>query len=129
MISRGVALAQEAVRPELAASTALTSTDDPTLKEIVRRLVHTLHPQYVYLFGSRARGDADADSDYDMLLIIETPRDQIYRLRCEGYRALFGVGASVDLLVMTPEYFRSRLTVVASLPATVRREGKLLYAA
>ena len=68
-------------------------------------------------------------SDYDMLLIIETPRDQIYRLRCEGYRALFGVGASVDLLVMTPEYFRSRLTVVASLPATVRREGKLLYAA
>jgi hypothetical protein len=38
---------------------------DPVLGEIVRRLVATLTPARIYLFGSRARDDADDDSDYD----------------------------------------------------------------
>lgn len=45
----------------------------------------------------------------------------------KGYHALFGSGASVDLLVWTQDEFDYWLA--ASLPATVRREGRLLYAA
>ena len=63
------------------------------------------------------------------MLIIDTSRDQLYRLETEGYGALWGVGAAVDLLVMTPGSFDGRLNVVASLPATIHREGTLLYAA
>ncbi|MGI8912669.1 MAG: nucleotidyltransferase domain-containing protein [Chloroflexota bacterium] len=129
MVSRDAGLSPHAVEGPSTGSTASSLGDDPVLNEIVRRLVEALHPEYVYLFGSRARGDAAADSDYDLLLIIDTPRDRIYQLRTDGHGAMFGVGASVDILVMTPEYFRGRLNVVASLPATVRREGKLLYAA
>ena len=102
---------------------------DPTLGEIVRRLVEKLHPQRVYLFGSRARGDAAVDSDYDILLIIDAEREQIYYLQSEGHGALFGVGAAVDIVIMTPERFEGRLKVLASLPATVQREGRILYAA
>ena len=36
-----------------------------TLEEIVDRLVRVLAPERVYLFGSRARGDAKPDSDSD----------------------------------------------------------------
>jgi Nucleotidyltransferase domain len=45
--------------------------DDPVLFEVVRRLVKEFHPQRVYLFGSRARGDVRVDSDYDVMLVVE----------------------------------------------------------
>ena len=45
-----------------------------SLKEMVRRILVTGHPQKIILFGSRARGDARPDSDYDLLLI--EPSDQ-----------------------------------------------------
>ena len=35
------------------------------LDRVVRRLVEAFDPVAVYLFGSRARGDASKDSDYD----------------------------------------------------------------
>ena len=36
---------------------------DPALAEVVRRVVEAYVPERVYLFGSKARGDAGADSD------------------------------------------------------------------
>jgi len=92
-------------------------------------LVGALHPRRIYLFGSRARGDHRADSDYDVLLIMDAAREHLHYLEVGGRGALRGVGASVDVLVMTPDYFDGRATVVTSLPATVLREGTLLYAA
>jgi hypothetical protein len=59
--------------------------NDPTLAEIVRRLVETFQPLRIYLFGSKARGDAGPDSDYDLL--IQTT------LRKNGGRA--GTGTNV----------------------------------
>src|ERR1039458_7345014 len=46
-----------------------------------------------------------------------------------AYRALWRLGAAVDLLVWTRAEFDDRLHLRASLPSTVQREGKLLYAA
>jgi predicted nucleotidyltransferase len=40
--------------------------DDPKLAEIVRRLVEAYQPERIYLFGSKARGEANPNSDYDM---------------------------------------------------------------
>lgn len=50
--------------------------EDPTLTEIVRRLVQALQPEQVYLFGSHARGDATAESDYDVLVVVKELADQ-----------------------------------------------------
>jgi uncharacterized protein len=45
--------------------------DDPEeLERVVRRLVETFDPVAIYLFGSRARGDAGRESDYDLMLIV-----------------------------------------------------------
>jgi len=103
--------------------------DDPKLAEIVRRLVAALHPERIYLFGSRARGDHREDSDYDVLVLVDTLPEYIHALEVTGRGALWGLAVSTDIVVVTPDYFDRRTRVVASLPGTVAREGQLLYAA
>ena len=104
-----------------------TATGDPMLSEITKRIVATLKPVRVYLFGSRARGDNAEDSDYDVLVVVPTSTERSLHLEQQAHRSLHGVPASVDLLVWQRERFERQLVVVASLPAAVLREGKLLY--
>ncbi len=105
------------------------SERDPLLAEIVRRLVAVYQPERVYLFGSRARGEAGPDSDYDVLVVVpDTAPVERQRSRL-GYEALWGTGTAVDVVVMTRGYYEWMLGAAASLPATVEREGRLLYAA
>ncbi|MDO8672445.1 MAG: nucleotidyltransferase domain-containing protein [Dehalococcoidia bacterium] len=102
---------------------------DPTLTEIIRRLVEALQPEQIYLFGSHARGDATAESDYDMLVVVKELADEPFLLERQAYRVLLGMATPMDVVVMSRERFDKRRGVSASLPATVEREGKLLYAA
>lgn len=41
------------------------------LNEIIERIVAQYQPRRIYLFGSRARGDARPDSDYDILVEVD----------------------------------------------------------
>lgn len=102
---------------------------DRVLEEIVRRLVKILHPERIYLFGSKARGEAGPDSDYDLLVIVPHSELPGYRRDQVAYRALLGLGVAKDVFVWTRDEFESRRHLPASFPATVLREGKLLYAA
>ena len=101
----------------------------PALAEVVRRLVAVYEPERVYLFGSRAREDAGPDSDYDLLLVVPDTAPPKRRRSRLAYETLWSTGIAADVLVWTRERFDSRLILQASLPATVLREGKLLYAA
>jgi uncharacterized protein len=102
---------------------------DPALAEILRRLVDAYSPERVYLFGSMARGDADADSDYDLMLVVPDDAEPERRDSDLAYKALRGTGLAADVLVWTRQQFDRRAHVVASLPATILREGRLLHAA
>jgi uncharacterized protein len=54
-----------------AATRAKPRIGDPEeLERVVRRLVEAFDPAAIYLFGSRARGDANEDSDYDLMLVL-----------------------------------------------------------
>jgi len=103
--------------------------NDPTLAEIVDSLVKVYGPQAVYLFGSAARGEAGPDSDYDLLLVVADSAPADLRRARAGYQALWELGTGADIAICTRTEFESRLHLKASLPATVQREGKLLYAA
>lgn len=102
---------------------------DAALAEVVRRLVEAYRPDHVYLFGSKARGDAGPDSDYDLLLVVGDDAPPERRGSRLAYEVLWGTGTAADVLVCSRTYFDSRLHLRASLPATVIREGVLLHAA
>jgi len=109
--------------------TATGGIQDPQLAEIVRRLVEAYAPERVYLFGSRARGDAGPDSDYDLLLVVPDSAPPERRSSRRAYEVLWGTGIGADVLIWEKSRFERRARVVCSLPATVLREGKVLYAA
>ena len=101
----------------------------PVLADIVDRLAQAFHPERIYLFGSQARGEGTSESDFDLLMVVPESSLPRYRRDQEAFRVLNGVGASKDIVVFTREEFDRKRKVVSSLPATVEREGVLLYAA
>ncbi len=102
---------------------------DGALDEIVRRLTAAYQPERIYLFGSMARGDADQDSDYDLMVVVPADARPERKDSDHAYKALRGTGLAADVLVWTRSRFDRRAHVVASLPATILREGRLLHAA
>ncbi len=103
--------------------------DDPVLARILRRVVEAYGPQRVYPFGSRARGEAAPDSDYDLMVVVPDDAPSERRRSRLAYQVLRGTGVAADVLVWTHSDFDERVHVVASLPATIVREGRTLYVA
>lgn len=100
---------------------------DLKLAEMVERLKDGLHPSRIYLFGSRARGEATPDSDYDLFVVVAQSDEPKYK-RCQrAYSLLRGLGVSKDIVIFTQQEFDRGLDVPATLPSTVLREGRLLY--
>ena len=115
--------------PSMTSMTAvLDRSSDPTLAELVRRLETAYQPERVYLFGSRARGEASPDSDYDLLLVVPDDAPPERRRSRLAYEVLRGTGVAADVLVCTRTWFDRRRDLRASLPGTVLREGQLLHA-
>jgi predicted nucleotidyltransferase len=103
-------------------------TREETIEEITRRLIDFYRPVRVYLFGSAAREDSGPDSDLDFCVVLpdETP-EALYRDR-GIHRQFWGLHTPVDVVRLPFRDFDARAAhVVASLPATVVREGRLLY--
>ena len=111
------------------AETAALQLEDPRLAEAVRRLATVLSPLRIYLFGSRARGDDRADSDYDLLAVVAERLGEPYEMEQSAYAAVWDLDLPIDVVVMTDDYYSWMREAAASLPATVDREGRLLYAA
>jgi len=97
------------------------------IKEIVGRLAQGLHPERIYLFGSRARDQAGDDSDIDLLVVVpdsDLPRHQREAL---SYDLLWGLTTPIDVIVLTRAEFQRASRVKTSLVATVEAEGQVLY--
>jgi len=103
-------------------------TRDEAIVAITRKLVEVCAPVCIYLFGSVARGDDGPDSDLDFLVVV--PDDAPEELFRSGMiaRALWGIPYAADAIPWRQSDFEGRAAfVVASLPATVVREGRLVY--
>lgn len=106
----------------------IRDSDNQILAEILRRLVEAYEPEEIYLFGSRARGEGGPDSDYDVLLVVSDDAPPERRRSRLAYQVLRGTRMAADVVVISRRDFSQRLHLPASLPATVKREGRLLYA-
>jgi len=96
------------------------------ITEIIDRIVESVHPYKIYLFGSRARGTEREDSDIDLLIIadMEGPRHR-RSLSIHGLfpRRDFGM----DVLVFKPDEFERQKVLVNSISYIVSKEGKIVY--
>jgi predicted nucleotidyltransferase len=100
------------------------------IEKVVERLVAFYQPLKVYLFGSAAREEFGEDSDLDFLVVV--PDNCPAEIRSSGaiYEKLRGFDVGVDVIPWRQSDFNERAAgAPGSLPATVLREGKLVYAA
>lgn len=100
---------------------------DPKLvEEIVRRIVETVHPEKIILFGSLARGDAHPESDLDLLVIAQSQEPR-YRRSAPLYGILSDIFIPMDILVYSPEEVEEWSGVRQAFVTTAIREGRVLY--
>ena len=105
-----------------------TLTKQEVIEEMTRRLVAFYRPVRIYLFGSQARGDGGPDSDLDFCVVLPDDAPESMMRSHEVYSLLSGLGMPKDVIPWRRSDFEGRAAhVKASLPATVVREGRLLY--
>ena len=94
---------------------------------IVDKIVRSIAPQRIILFGSRARGEATASSDLD-LFIVQDGHQSDRNVRRQIEKLLWGRLFSADLIVRTPEEVERNLA--DGNPFYTRHifgEGRVLY--
>ena len=98
------------------------------LGRVVRRLVETFDPVAVYLFGSRARGDAGADSDYDLMLVLADDNERV-RSRQDVWQTARSQRILVNPFLTRSGSFAWRRHEVGTLEYEVQVDGIRLYPA
>ena len=99
------------------------------LARIVATLVGVFQPERIYVFGSQARGTPTWHSDVDLLVVVPDAGEFPHHLEQAAYRAVGHHLLPLEIIFMSRDEFAWRAEVVSSLPATVLREGRTLYAA
>ncbi len=99
--------------------------DQTLLDNIISRIVEVADPERIILFGSAARGDMKRHSDVDLLIVKEgvDTLDLMRQIR----RNLYGVGAAVDAIVVTPQAIERYKDSHALIIKPALREGKVIY--
>ena len=98
------------------------------LDRIVRRLAEGFDPVAIYLFGSRARGDARADSDYDLMLVLADDNERV-RSRQDVWQTARSPRIAVNPFLTRTGSFAWRRHEVGTLEYEVQTDGIRLYPA
>ena len=97
------------------------------LQDLVDRIVSSVHPERIILFGSAARGTMGPDSDLDVLVVKRGDYRRIDLMHAIR-RALRGYSYAVDLVVATPEDLERYAESIALVYHPALKEGRELYA-
>src|SRR5581483_7573800 len=97
-----------------------------TLPLAVKRIVETLHPEKIILFGSYAYGNPTPDSDVDLLVVLNNRaghRDNYLAVS----HCLIPRPFAVDILVKTPQELKNALAHGDFFIEEIITRGKTLY--
>ena len=107
-----------------------TPIDEVLVERMRDRLIEACDPQYLYLFGSVARGEESPESDVDLLVVTTPPAGTTVSEIAAQLRPLIREERlPIDLVVQTPEQFRRQLRFPGFIARTAGRDGHLLYSA
>jgi len=107
-------------------STGQSSPGQQILDDLVRRIVESVQPRRVVLFGSAARGELQPNSDLDVLVVMP---DGVHRRRTAQiiYRSLSGLGVAKDVVVVTESDVREHGDNPSLVLCPALQHGKELY--
>lgn len=108
------------------AAAAPTTVPREVLDDLVRRIVQTVHPLRIILFGSAARGQLGPHSDLDVLVVMP---DGTHRRRTEEaiYLKLLGFGLPVDVIAVTESDVRANAENPYCVVQHALNEGREVY--
>ncbi len=113
------------VRPSGGRTPAL---DISPVRPILARVIERWHPLAIWLFGSRARGDARPDSDWDLLAIVaDCPEPADFDDPMTVWRVKREPGVHSDLVLYRASEFEEDRTVPNTLAYSTVIDGVLLY--
>ena len=96
------------------------------INEMVQRIVGSVQPVKIILFGSYARGTAGPDSDVDLMVVVKKTMSK-RKMTVGIYKLLAGMGLPKDIVVVTLEEIEKYATIAGTLIKPALREGKVLY--
>ncbi len=98
------------------------------IDRIVLCLKEAYDPERIILFGSCAHGKVREDSDIDMLIVKDTDRHPLDRIR-EVYRLVYSPDRylAFEPLVYTPQELARRIEMGDFFVEEILSEGKVLY--
>lgn len=110
----------------LAGGSFLFMVDFRAEQKVAAKLLKGMQADEVWLFGSRARGDATAESDMDLLVVVPESQEARHERSRRARLLVADVPESMDVAVVTKQEWRRQAHVVNTLPYLASHEGLLL---
>ena len=108
-------------------STRGKTIDVGPVAPLVARIVEACHPEQIWLFGSRARGQARPDSDWDLLVVVPDETDDSQFDPLVAWRMSKESGVPADVILCRVSDLREGRRIPNTLGYEVERDGVLIY--
>jgi predicted nucleotidyltransferase len=101
----------------------VVTVDITPLRELLARIRDRYDPEQVWLFGSRARGDANEQSDWDLLVVVPDDVEEEDLSPLVAWRLQKGSGVHADVIPCRASDFRADIDTVNTLAYAASHEG------
>jgi predicted nucleotidyltransferase len=102
------------------------SLDLRPLQTLLERIEEKYHPEEVWLFGSRARGDAKPWSDWDIFVVVPDETEERDLDPAIAWQLQRGSGVRADVIPCRASEFHDTRDTANTLSYIVAREGVLI---
>jgi predicted nucleotidyltransferase len=108
-------------------TTTKTAIQDMGLARLIERIVESMAPEAIYLFGSRARGTECPDSDYDILVIVPDTAPDATMAPDATYDLARSARVAADVVTCRRAGFDRWRDEVGTLSYEATHFGRLVY--
>ena len=96
------------------------------IDEIAARIVQSLKPDKVILFGSYAEGRSNPESDVDILVVTDKYLS-IYERYSLSHKLFDDLPIAVQLILITPSRYAETKDVIGGIAYPASNRGRILY--
>jgi predicted nucleotidyltransferase len=101
--------------------------DVAAIRGLLEQIVARWHPQQVWIFGSRARGDSTPESDWDLFVVLDDSAGDDELDPGVGRRLRRESGVRADVIPWRASEFTEFRSTPNTLAYSVAKDGVLLH--